>query len=484
MYERAKSLANLDPYNNPYYASSETWDFDVALKRAQAYYPARLAQETPANNSIAEQARSNLRKRFYRYATEEIQKGFVNRSADSFDAYFPLLPKNTEEMKQTNLYTESCYPCSRNASGKLEMHAYSGCSEYNSQEKAGVGSIAQMDNNAAYEKCSVCEFSPSSMGSVAAASSSIDNGFEYHYRKVAELAKEYTEAHKTLEEQSSALKNQAQGLFDSIKEAFSEAVNKRIKIDPPGKYGAIAFVVTANPGSSNFLSQFVSNSTGFSTRAAIAGATLVPESSENGKTVINSILDGYSAEYAPAGIGITNVVLDVWSGILQGYGEGQAALAKTLENAINKLPLASESGLGKWAAGAFESNLENLGLEPADLSPQKAALVNTTHITNADNSNFSARLTSIKENTLTSQDANELFNSTIGEAKSSVIGAINNAEFTIEVATIEIVQGSVEIPVTISLPQSIKDAATSYVEQGYRALERTYASNIANRRWE
>ena len=66
MYERAKNLAHLSGSENPYYSSSETWDFGVALARAQAYYRARVGQEAPANDSAAEQARSALRKRFYR----------------------------------------------------------------------------------------------------------------------------------------------------------------------------------------------------------------------------------------------------------------------------------------------------------------------------------------------------------------------------------------------------------------------------------
>ena len=51
-------------------------------------------------------------------------------------------------------------------------------------------SIAQMEagGNA---PCPACGFTAASMGKVAAASTSIENGFEYHYEAVAQAAEEY-----------------------------------------------------------------------------------------------------------------------------------------------------------------------------------------------------------------------------------------------------------------------------------------------------
>lgn len=484
MYERAKNLAHLDGNENPYYTSSETWDFDVALSRAQAYYRARIANEAPEGNSTEEKARSALRKRFYQFASSQLEKGYVNRTSESFDAYFPLFPRNTNEMKGTLLYTEKCYPISTSASGKLVLHAFEGCPKYAQGEKNGYGSLAQMDDNEAFEVCESCKFTPASMGSVAAASSSIANGFEHHYIKVADLTRAYTEEQRKFEERSKKLKEKAGGLFDSIKEAFIEAKGGRIKIDPPGKYGAIAFVVTSQPGSSSFLSRFVAGSSSLSTRAAISGATLLPESTESGKTTINSILDGYADTDRGIAIGSAQIVLDLWSGLLKGYGEGQAALSNGLQNAIDSLPLASESGLGEWAAELFESSLADLGLEPADLSPQKAVLINTAHIVRADNSNFSARVLSIKEEVLSHQDADELFNTAVGEIEGAITSTIDNAEFTIEIASIEIIQGSLEIPITITLPQTIKDSATGAVQQGFSALKQSFATLVPDRRWQ
>ena len=370
--------------------------------------------------------------------------------------------------------------------GMFKLHAYDTCPDLlRTHSRLGYGSLKDIeDDPVRFRICPECQLSPQSMGSVAAASTSIPNGFEYHYRKVAELAREYAEQREELDERSKKLKEEANGLFDSITEAFDEAKTARIKIDPPGKYGAIAFVTTTDPGHTNFLSGFVSGSSSFSKRAAIAGATLLPESTESGKTAINSILDDYASTNAGALVGAERIVLDLWSGLLKGYGEGQDALSNELRSAIDSLPLASESGLGQWAADLFESSLSALGLEPVDLSPQKATLINTAHIMSQDDSNFSLRLLSIKEEVLGAADTDSLFTDALSSAESSITDAIGSAEFTIQVATLKIIEGKVEIPITITLPQSIKDAATGTVQEGFSALKNAIESASPYRRWE
>ena len=68
MAERAETLAHMTGAQNPVYSSVDAWSFSVALRRAQAYYPARLAAERPDDGSVQAQAQSALRKRFYTYA--------------------------------------------------------------------------------------------------------------------------------------------------------------------------------------------------------------------------------------------------------------------------------------------------------------------------------------------------------------------------------------------------------------------------------
>ena len=106
MSERARTLAGMAGADNPRYASVDAWSFSVALDRARAYYARRLAVEAPEGSSTEERARSALRQRFYAYAADEAGRGYVRESADSFDARFPHLPKNTDEMRGTALYTD------------------------------------------------------------------------------------------------------------------------------------------------------------------------------------------------------------------------------------------------------------------------------------------------------------------------------------------------------------------------------------------
>ena len=51
MYERASALAGMSGSENPLFRSVDAWSFSVALKRAQAYYPRRLAVEAPADGA-------------------------------------------------------------------------------------------------------------------------------------------------------------------------------------------------------------------------------------------------------------------------------------------------------------------------------------------------------------------------------------------------------------------------------------------------
>ena len=230
MYERASSLALLAGADNPLFSSVDAWSFSVALERAQAYYPARLAREVPTGSSVEEQARSALRTRFYAFAVEEVGRGYVRETDGSFEASFPHLPENTEEMRATRLYTESAYPVTSDGAGGAVMHAWSGCPA--ASGASSTGSIAQMESGA-YPPCDRCGFTAASMGKVAAASTSIQNGFEYHYEAVADAADDYVKARAELDPLTAEVKRQAGGLLDQAEEALGAAASMRIDAPPP-----------------------------------------------------------------------------------------------------------------------------------------------------------------------------------------------------------------------------------------------------------
>ena len=483
MYERASVLASLSGTDNPLFSNVDAWSFEVALKRAQAYYPARLAQEAPADASVEEQARSALRKRFYAFAVEEVARGYVREDGDSFEALFPHLPRNTEEMRATRLCTEAVYPVAPGASGSPVMHAWEGCPA--ASGATSYGSIAQMEAGS-YPVCSRCGFTASSMGKVAAASTSIQNGFEYHYEAVADAADEYVQARAELDPLTAEVKRRAGGLFDRVGEALGAAASMRIDARPPGALGAVVLVVNVGRDvpSSGFESSFVRATGSLGARAAVSSATLVAEPANEGANVISSLLDGL-ADGGGAAVGALGTVLDCWSALLLAYAEGQDALDGAVEDALDSLPLSSASGLGTWAAGALREAAAAAGLEPAELDALKPVLVNSAHVAGADDGAFCARLLSLKEQAVANPLAsNDVFSSIVGSVEQGVVEGIESFDGKLEIAVVELYEGGPSATIELSLPDAAKHAATGFVQRIADGLKSTCAQITGMRAWE
>lgn len=454
MYERAAKLAGMAGSDNPFFSSVDTWSFGASLERAKMYYRLRYQTEAPNGQSVDELSNSALRKRFYAYAQETVGQGYVHETESSFDAFFPRLPKNTDEMRSTILYTEAVYPKTIDAQGLSVLHAWNGCPGL-AQGSNGMGSIQEMDAAGSYVPCPYCKFVPSSMGKVAAASSSIQNGFEYHYNEVAKAADEYQKAREEFDPLSQQAKDMAGGLLDSIGKAFTEACSQRIDITPPGHYGVISLVSDTGTAQTRFPSSLVSSEGvgGLGARVALSSATLAKESSDEGKNVVTSFLDGLSGE-GSAAVGAAKLALRMWSGFLGVYTQGHDALLETIESVLNGIPLMGASGLGPWVSDALKDTIAGFGFAPVDLAARKAVLVNSQHVLKADDSAFSARLLSAKGAALMSQ-GNGGIDGALSCVQSAAMDAIADlgGEFTI--ATIVIFDGLVEVPVTVALPQAI-----------------------------
>ena len=482
MYERASTLAQLNGSKNPLYKSVDTWSFSVPLKRAQDYYAARLATEAPKDSSVEEQARSRLRKIYYEFASTELSHGYVLESGDTFQAYFPVLPKNTNEMRHTTLYTDVCYPAGENEKGELVAHAWRGCPK--ASAASSLVSIQQMEEGS-YETCDACGFDAASLGQVASATTSINTGFEYHYRIVAQAASDYAQAREELDPQTTETKEKAQSLFEQCKETIASMCGHRIDVEPPGTYGAIALVVNLStaPANVGFESSFVKEGGVLGVRAAVSGATMIEDESDEGKTLINSLLDGFGADGGVA-VGASRVVLDCWSGMLGVYGGGQQAIEDTIAGVINTIPLASASGLGTWAADAFESCLSSLGLEAAELNALKPVLINTAYVASEDDGTFATSFLVVKRAALASTDATSLFSTLLGDTLGPIFEQLAAGNDTIEIASIDFPIGDISIPITITLPPAVSQATSDFVAQIESALQSLYASFTKVRVWE
>ena len=484
MYERADHLAGLPGSYNPLYSSVDTWSFQVALNRAKAYYRARLNNEEPGDSSVDEQVRSALRARFYRYIIDELADSYVYDTGDSFEAYFPHVPRNTAEMRETSLYTDAVYPVTKSASGKSVMHAWPGCPQ--AASASSRGSIQQMESGD-FETCPVCEFKASSLGQVASASTSIANGFEYHYEAVADEAEIYEEARRRADAPKNEVKNRVGGLFDKLREVLEDTAGKRIDPEPPGRYGAVAMVVNAGstPAAGGFASGFVADVGSLGPRAAVSASTLVDEGSDEGRTVLNSALDGLR-ESGGAAVGAAGIVLDAWSWLLVAYSDGQDAITGAIKKGLNSLPLVGASGLGTWASEKLSDAVKDIGLQPAKVSALKPALVNTAHVAAKGEGSFASGFVSMKQRVIAHPlMSTDLFASLLTDAEKAALAKVDDLGNSIEIASIELLgENGPSIPITIPLPEAVKSQGVGVI-QGLFARVRSYYIEVTGVRiWE
>lgn len=473
MYERAKNKAYMTGPENPLYNSPDTWNFSVALKRCQAYYPKRIQIEAPDGPSVDAKANSALRRVFYQYADKQFSKAYVIDTGDTFEANFPHLPKNTEEMKQTEMYTNVNFPISNSC-----MHAYPDCPGCSGI--SGYGTLVQMESGG-YSICPYCKFSASSLGSVAAASTSINNGYEYHYKIVEEASKEYQKAKEEAKPLNDKVKNFAEDIFSKLKELIKKISNKRIYAKPPGSFGAISMTVNTNSASASkgFESSFVTSSATLGIRAAISGATLIEEESEEGKTLLSSIFDGLTDEL-PTVAGAAGIALGAWSKILEVYSNGQDAFMEGLESSLNQLPVISASGLGTWASRRLSELMQDLGLEPANLNALKPVLINSKYIAKVEEGenpsssigfatkSFASKFLVVKNTAINFSEANNSLLSAVssGSELAAVLGLqdVIYKGGVIEIASIEPLGNfGPSIPITIKLPEFATGAMQNFV---------------------
>lgn len=484
MYERASVLAGMDGASNPLYESVDAWSFSVALERARAYYKQRRAQEAPEGNSVEEQADSALRARFYDFAQRELAQGYVRETEASFKAYFPELPRNTSEMRQTTLYTDSVYPVVESG-GVRVMHAWSGCPE--AAGATAQGSIQDMEAGG-FSTCPSCRFSASSLGKVAAASTSIANGFEHHYAKVAEAARAYQKAREVCD----PLKRHVQGTVASLLDGFSEVLesaSKRIEAKPPGRTGVVVLAadVARTAADAGFVSSFVSSGKSLGVRAAVSASTLVSDSPEEGKTVLTSLLDGVSGKAGNVGTQAGSLVLSVWSKALSAYADGHAAIRDAVSNVLNSLPLVGASGLGTWAADALEDFLEKAGLAPAKLDAPKPVLVNTAHVANAEGGSFAERFAETQRSAVSAAESvsGDVFSAAVSGVEDRVVEGLEAWDGTIEVARIDILGPSgPSIPIEIVVPPRIVQVGQGAISSAADRIRGLVGSITGVRQWE
>lgn len=401
MRERAASLAGLSDALNPAYASVDTWSFNVALDRARAYYQKRIAIWRMEGSTVEAQADSVIRKRFYEYAVKQLENAFVHDGPEGFSAYIPHLFRNTAELRQTALYTECVYPVTVQAD-KRTMHAWNGCPHAGGA--AYLGSVSELEaSRDSFTTCPLCKFVPSSVGGVAAASTSIQNGFENHYEAMRQACEAYAGARAKADPLVAAVKAKVQPLLDALLQTLGNAAAFRIHAEPPGRSGALALIANTaeSTADAGFSSSFVRGDAVVGTRAAVSAATLVTDGTESPGAVVTESLESLLPTKNGLGAG-ASIAANAWMNLLRTYTHGQAALEGAIENGLASFSQTSASGLGKWAAAALDSIIKAAGLEPASTKCRKPCILNTSHVAQADDSSICVNFVQAKEAALRS----------------------------------------------------------------------------------
>lgn len=377
MWERTRSLAKLSGEQNPHYASSISWEPQVALDRAKTYYRQRLADEKPQGSSVETKAESAARKAFYTYASTEVNRAYVTEDGDEVASYIPLLPRNTDEVRATELYTDTVWPTSA-IDGKTYLHYGTSCPNYKKGAPCGLASVAAYDGQ---DKCNRCHFGVSSLGAVAAPSTSIENGFEYHFDRFKEALEDYVECrNKELE-----LERQTEDEADRAGNAFDQAIKalsgERPRIAPPGRNGVVAFAVSGDITSPDQLNSSFNAAVRLGDRGAISAAVLAPDEA----TAQNNVLSRFFSTLKERSGGVAGVldgVMDVWGRLLVGYGDIQGSADELMDEMIKDLGGGSGAlgSIASWLGDTVSASVAALGLEPCDLRLRKPVLTDSANV--------------------------------------------------------------------------------------------------------
>ena len=377
MWERAKSLTDLSGTQNPHYASSVTWEPQVALDRARAYYRSRLANEAPQGSSVEMRAESAARKAFYTYASTEVNCAYITEDGDKVSSYIPLLPRNSDEARATELYTDASWPVSIN-DGKTYLHYGVSCPNYKKGTPNGFASVADYDGQ---DKCSKCHFGVSSLGAVAAPSTSIENGFEYHFDKFKDALEDYVDCRNNELELMRQTEDEADRAGNAFDQAIKALSGERPRIAPPGRNGVVAFAVSGDISSPDGLNSSFNTAVKLGSRGAISAAVLAPDDA----TAQNNVLSRFfsTLEERSGGVaGVLDGVMDVWGRLLVGYGDIQGSADELMDEMIDDL--GGDSGalgsIASWLGDTVSASVAALGLEPCDLRLRKPVLTDSANV--------------------------------------------------------------------------------------------------------
>lgn len=378
MQERAAKLSGIAGAENPDFASSVTWEPNVALSRTRAYYAWRLKNDAPENPGVEARADAAARGVFYEYAVECFADARVEERDDMMVSNVKLLPRNTDEARDTRLYSDARWPSTAEGTG-VTLHFSSDCP--GATGPAGrLLPLSAIDAGSARE-CSTCRFSIGDVGKVPAASTSIENGFEYHLREFAIALDDYVAASNHERELQRRAQTQAERAGDAFEDAIAVLGTVRPRIAPPGRNGCVALVVADEFAASESLQTSFAASGEVPRRGAVSAAALAPDAATAENNVLAQFCAGLEERVGSDGaVGLIDGVMDLWGKLLLSYadmGEGFDAL---LDGLIGKLDSFGLGPVARWLRDCLQGVVRGLGFEAVDLRLRKPVLTDSANV--------------------------------------------------------------------------------------------------------
>lgn len=393
MYERAQALGDVPAYRNPHYHSVDAWNFACALQRAQAYYETRERTEYSHSSNPDVQAQSYARLCFYRYMVNQLQQSYINETDDSFSASLPFIPRNTHQMRSTSLYTDALFPVFKDEDGHDVFCAYPGAP--GSHEAYRYGSLEEFQRmHASSSPAGVLRVSD--MGKVAAASSAINNGFEFYFTQFINATRDYEKHAHDLKPLERKTKHKLDGALSEVVKLIKSIKGRRIFPYPPGRDGVCCALINTSRVSLHtlFASPFIKKDTIIRQRFALSAATLVRD--EDATPSFSSAVQSFSNRASSLFAGVP-LVLNCWLSLVNLYGTGQDMLISGVEHMFDGVPLLNTSGIGRWASQHFKSLICDLGFDKIDMAPLRAVSVNSRMVLQSATNGVPLVLRRIKE---------------------------------------------------------------------------------------
>lgn len=377
LWERASSLVGLPAASNPRFSSSDGWNFGIALQRARSYYAARLAAERVAGRTDEELTDAACRRAFYEYALGQVRSGsWAERSDGTVASNLPSLPRNADETRATTLYTLRSWPCTMER-GTRTLHCSPDCSGATG-ELSGAAALSELDSGEV-ACCDSCGMDVGELGRVASASTSIENGFEYHWRIIVEASEDYEAASVDLAEAERVTRELAEEGEGAFEEAAGQLAGASPTVCPPGAWGCVAVVARADGATvPTELTRAFLSSAELPAGAAVSAAVLAPDESTAENNVLSSFFDALSGDSVLAGA--ADGLLDLWGDLLVGYGSAAGQVAEAGGAFLDELDGVLGGSVGAWLRERLKGVLEGLGIAPVDMRLRKPVLTNTQDV--------------------------------------------------------------------------------------------------------